>query len=327
MLNKNNKKSIDLVSIIIPNFNREHLIGETLDSILNQSYPNWECIVVDDHSTDKSEKVIRKYCDKDERIKYFSRPENKPKGQCSCRNFGYEMSKGMYVNWFDSDDIMEKEFISSKVNELMSNPDVDAVISKSKYFDHKSGKELFSENRTELTNNLFEDFLVYKISWYLPDPMWRRDFLKDQKLFNEELIAGGVDREFHARMLLYKPSIVIIDKFLTQCRKHEQNTSSHFYNSTQKNNLMKIKHLHSTKALFDLFQEHQVITKTIKETYFKSSMKYLPYVYNNSDAFSMLIELMKDLSINDIKTKIYWIKFWISYFSFSLTGRGNIFLK
>ncbi len=64
-----------LVSIIIPTYNRAHLIGETLDSVLAQTYTNWECIVVDDGSTDATDELMAKYCAKDARIRYYHRPD------------------------------------------------------------------------------------------------------------------------------------------------------------------------------------------------------------------------------------------------------------
>ena len=81
-----------LVSIIIPNFNREKLIVETLQSIINQSYKNWECIVVDDHSTDNSWEIVKELCDVDNRIRQVKRPDNRVKGACTCRNYGFELS-------------------------------------------------------------------------------------------------------------------------------------------------------------------------------------------------------------------------------------------
>ena len=83
-----------LVSIIIPNYNRADLIVETLNSIIAQTYTNWECIVVDDGSTDDSIKVIDEYSKLDPRIYLYIRPNHKRKGANSCRNYGLEMSRG-----------------------------------------------------------------------------------------------------------------------------------------------------------------------------------------------------------------------------------------
>ena len=78
----------DLVSIIIPTYNREHLIGETLNSIIAQTHTNWECIVVDDGSTDNTEEVLKNYKEKDKRFIFLKRPDNLPKGANTCRNIG-----------------------------------------------------------------------------------------------------------------------------------------------------------------------------------------------------------------------------------------------
>ena len=100
-----------LVSIIIPTYNRAHLIGETLDSILAQTYTNWECIIIDDGSSDDTLEVIDNYIKKDNRFQYYRRPVERSKGPNVCRNFGYELSKGEYINWFDSDDVMLPTFL------------------------------------------------------------------------------------------------------------------------------------------------------------------------------------------------------------------------
>ena len=108
-----------LISIIIPNFNRAHLISETLESIRNQTYKHWECIVVDDHSIDNSWAIVDDYCKKDKRFKQVKRPNELPKGACSCRNYGFEISKGLYVNWFDSDYIMISDKLEKQLEQLL----------------------------------------------------------------------------------------------------------------------------------------------------------------------------------------------------------------
>ncbi|XMO86578.1 glycosyltransferase family 2 protein [Algibacter sp. AS12] len=107
-----------LVSIIIPTYNRAHVINETLNSVLAQTYSNWECIVVDDGSTDTTSNLLAEYCDKDLRITYYSRPKNRNKGANACRNFGFEISKGKYIQWLDSDDLMLPNKLEAQVSLL-----------------------------------------------------------------------------------------------------------------------------------------------------------------------------------------------------------------
>lgn len=108
------------ISVIIPAFDREHIIGETLDSILEQSYDNWECLVVDDGSTDNTEKIVRSYCEEDGRIRFFKRPTRRAKGATTCRNIGIEESSGEYFQFLDSDDLIAGNKFEVQIKELKS---------------------------------------------------------------------------------------------------------------------------------------------------------------------------------------------------------------
>ena len=102
-----------LVSIIIPTYNRADLILETLQSVQNQTYTNWECIIVDDGSKDRTEEVVRDFIKTDSRYQYYKRPEYHKQGGNGARNFGFSLAKGDYINWFDSDDIMIDNHLSN----------------------------------------------------------------------------------------------------------------------------------------------------------------------------------------------------------------------
>jgi glycosyltransferase involved in cell wall biosynthesis len=104
-----------LVSIIIPTYNRAHLIGETLDSVLAQTYQNWECIIVDDGSSDTTDEVVEEYTKKDTRFKYYHRPDEHLPGGNGARNYGFKMSQGEYVNWLDSDDLFSENKIEEQI--------------------------------------------------------------------------------------------------------------------------------------------------------------------------------------------------------------------
>mgnify|MGYP003120295360 CR=1 FL=1 len=105
-----------LVSIIIPTYNRSYLIGETLESVLAQSFTNWECIVVDDGSTDYTEELLKFYCKKDKRFQFHQRPINSKNGASACRNYGLEKSKGQLIQFLDSDDLLAKNKLKEQLN-------------------------------------------------------------------------------------------------------------------------------------------------------------------------------------------------------------------
>lgn len=101
------------VSIIIPTYNRVSYLGETLDSLIQQVFQNWECIVVDDGSSDYTVELMEFYSQKDNRFQYHHRPADRPKGANSCRNYGFSLSRGGYIQYLDSDDLLSKK----KINE------------------------------------------------------------------------------------------------------------------------------------------------------------------------------------------------------------------
>lgn len=102
------------VSIIVPIYNSEKWLAKCLDSIIVQTYPYWECILVDDASKDNSKKVIASYLDKDSRFRSISLPTNG--GVSNARNKGLDDAKGSFVSFIDSDDCIAPTFLERLVN-------------------------------------------------------------------------------------------------------------------------------------------------------------------------------------------------------------------
>jgi len=314
-----------LVSIIIPTYNRAHFIGETLDSVSRQTYLNWECIVVDDGSTDKTVELLQAYCRKDTRFKYHLRPFNRAKGANACRNYGFEISNGMYVNWFDDDDVMLPDFIEKKVLLFENKPNLEGVISKTIMFDFNLKIEIGKENRTFLSDSLLEDFASLKSSWYICDVMWSKCFLKEKQLFNEQLKAGQ-DRDFHIRMLLAAPKLEVLDAYLTKYRKHPDNITAKIDHPV-KGVELRISHIQSVSKLIAEIQNHGKLSEELKIIYFKSFIKYLPFLYKNANGKRLLIKLLRKLSFPHKSILLGWLRFFVANLSLKLTGKGQRFLK
>ena len=205
-----------LVSIIIPTFNRTHLIGETLDSVLAQTYQNWECLVVDDGSTDNTAELMATYIAKDSRFQYHHRPKDRLPGGNAARNYGFEKSKGAYIQWFDDDDLMVAEKLELKVAVLIKN-NVDFVISKTKYFNKKNGN--FKNYDFEPKDVTFDMFATDYVKWYTPDMMLMRK-IAERVRFNENLTAGQ-EHNFICQLLLETTNLYFLKKFLTLRRYSE----------------------------------------------------------------------------------------------------------
>lgn len=118
-----------LVSILIPNFNKSLFLKETLNSVLNQNYLNWECIIVDDHSTDSSPNILDEFARLDSRIKVFRRPDYLIKGANSCRNFAFSMASGEYIQYLDSDDQLSPDKIDRQIKQAQKSEWNDIFIS------------------------------------------------------------------------------------------------------------------------------------------------------------------------------------------------------
>lgn len=180
---KNNPK----VSIIIPAFNRDGLIPETLDSVISQTYQNWECVVVDDGSTDNTWNVLKSYQNKDNRFRIYKR-ERQPKGAPTCRNTGFEKSSGDFVIFFDSDDLLAPWMLEKRVTDLAASPDdVDG------YFYHGIKFNKYPGDNTTLQNITynFSDPLNGQLSTsaYISThtTIFKRDRFPVDKPWSEEL--------------------------------------------------------------------------------------------------------------------------------------------
>lgn len=217
-----------LVSIIIPTYNREHLISETLESILAQTYQNWECLIIDDGSTDNTAELLQKYQDLDSRFQYYKRPDTKKKGPNSCRNFGFKKSKGEFINWFDSDDILFEDSIALRIANF--NQSIDGVVAKCEIFDSSNGLKI-AENTILSTGNMIKDYFLGNMTFYVSGPIWRRSFLeKQQELFDEE-IRYLDDWDFNLRMLYQNPNIKFLDIPVFRYRFHAYSLSKQINHS------------------------------------------------------------------------------------------------
>ena len=313
---------LPLVSILIPVFNRESLISETLESIKIQTYSNWECIIVDDGSTDATVAVISENISNDSRFTLYFRPDTKPKGACSCRNYAREKASGAFVNWFDSDDLMHPDFIKLKADFLVENINYDGVLSKTSFFTTHPNTKTGEEERTRISQNLLEDFITKKISWYMPDGMWRASFLKGKELFDEKLLFGQ-DRMFHYKLLADTPTLGIINKYLTQYRKHDAAISSTYFSKTHTEKTLS--HLKASIALISFLKQHNLLSETIKTHLFQEGIMYLPYCYETHT--SILKKYLSSLFVWNIKTMKNTIKVTIAYLSYKISGKGYVFLK
>ena len=191
-----------MISIIIPMYNRASLVGETLDSIVAQTYTDWECIVVDDRSTDDSVAVVQKYVDRDPRFKLMVRPEDRIKGAPTCRNIGCENSKGDIVYFFDSDDILSPEFFEAVTKVSDEHPEAEFFYAELDSFcgDYTS-KKYKPHDRPPYPGTPFDNLCSFRARPSTQRLIWRRRLLESTGINWKEGLLKAQDGDFTFRVL------------------------------------------------------------------------------------------------------------------------------
>lgn len=142
------------VSIITASYNYQDYIKETIESVLNQTFQDWEMIIVDDGSNDNSIDVIKSYCKKDSRVKLYTHEGNINRGLSETIQLGLSKAKGSWVAFLESDDIWEPNCLEEKFKVVKQNPNVEFVY---------SDLEMFGDSeQIELNNKLFYNKLCTK---------------------------------------------------------------------------------------------------------------------------------------------------------------------
>ena len=216
-----------LVTIIIPTYNRANLIGDTLNSVQAQSYQNWECIIVDDGSKDKTKNVVASFIADDKRFSLYSRPDTRKKGPSACRNIGIEKALGEFVVFLDSDDLLSISCLENRVSYCQANQNLDFVVfsmAKFKTLDNlqTDKKEVVFHGQKQ---DLVKLFLVHKYPWNTTRPIYKKKFIESVGGFNESLLILE-DPELALRCLLTTEckyeSVDFIDCYYRQSEDHEK---------------------------------------------------------------------------------------------------------
>ena len=215
-----------LISIIVPIYNVEKYLRQCLDSIIAQTYQNFECLLINDGSPDNSADICKEYVDKDARFHYFEKANG---GLASARNLGIKQSKGQFITFIDSDDWIELDYLEvlySKIKEY----NTDFVISSYNKFDmdedcfyfHIWDQDYYEkiwtsqELLTQLPNLENYDG-SYTVSW---GKLFKRS-LFDEILFNEQR-KFGEDFECSFKLYLTMSSCLYIHKALYNYRVHSE---------------------------------------------------------------------------------------------------------
>jgi len=179
-----------LFSIIIPTYNRAHLIGDTIESVLQQGFSDFEVLIVDDGSKDNTEEKVKKFSD--DRLHYF-KMENVERG--AARNFGLRNSRGTYVNFFDSDDLYYP--CLSAVSEFVLNNGIPYVVYGD--IDNLAPDGSVVKGQT-LPYSSFRENILFNNFLACGSVFLKREVAKDFPFSDDRRLSGSEDWELWLRL-------------------------------------------------------------------------------------------------------------------------------
>lgn len=228
-----------MVSIIIPNYNKAEFITETLQSVAAQSYTDWECIIVDDGSTDNSLEVIEEIAEQDRRFSYLRK---KNEGVSIARNFGIKHSRGQFILPLDSDDVIGPDYLKEAIQVLTEKKSISIVYALAEFIGIKKGAWNLPDFNKE---TMLHTNLVYCAA------LFRREVFVQSGGYADEFKSGIEDWDFWLTAIENQFQFYRIPKVHFYYRIHEMSRNkSHKESSSSKSEMYK----ELIKKHIDLYQ-------------------------------------------------------------------------
>jgi len=215
-----------LVSVIIPIYNKELRLKDTIKCVLSQTFKDFELILIDDGSTDNSAKIALDYKKEDLRIKYYSQ-ENR--GVSVARNRGIELAQGEYITFLDADDRWADNFLAEMINAI-GNSDV-CYCGHYYYINSKKSKARMRFLEGDILDKYIKNITTPNTnSWLI-----KKDYLNKFDLRFPIDLNWGEDMTFFLKVLLHDKNVKCVDKYLTEYHLSDTNSlSSNDMNKIQK---------------------------------------------------------------------------------------------
>ena len=294
----------DLVSILIPNYNKASFLRATLSSILTQTYSNWECIIIDDHSTDESWGILEDFAKIDCRFRIQKRPNQLLKGGNVCRNFAYANASGKFVVFFDSDDLLYPNALHERVNAI-SNSDYDFCVSNGVLWNGKdiNGRLISSWAQGDAMNA----FINFEPLWLTQGVIIRKDFIEKNTITWDERVPFYQDVLYNLKLVILSKNYGITQEvdwiwyvssntsLGTKTKAVNYYSDNYNFISSFYDCIMKIKNCHLQLKHFCFSRIHFLIKANRKKMKLKPIEAYLDFLDKNSisltyiDRFEIMI--------------------------------------
>jgi teichuronic acid biosynthesis glycosyltransferase TuaG len=301
-----------MVSVIMPAYNVEQYIQQSIQTVINQTYKNWELIIINDGSTDNTALIAEQYSTLDARIRLINQSNGK---QASARNAGIEIVKGEYIAFLDSDDLWEPNKLEKQITYLTNYPEIDLVYTNGWVFDYDNLNEL--KPYFQMPLGICSSKKMYQLEYkhnYIPilSVLVKKSIVDRVGLQEERLqFAGCEDWDYWIRMARNGATFYGMKEKLFYYRRHNSNMSA---------NITKMK-----------LAEINVLTKNYDDKYISKKD------YENlmkEKIRNVVFDLIEDNKTNELRlivsevkkqTSIYYLH--ILYLLLVLKQRSSLFIK
>lgn len=306
-------------SVIIPVYNAERYLKECINSIIIQTYKNFELILVNDGSTDNSEEICQNYIKNDKRIKLINQ---KNSGVSSARNVGIKESTGALILFVDSDDSLEKDAIQTIVNNFDNN-DLLCYGYKEVYRDYYN--DVFSNNNLNSKDLFLKSvYLTKEVGGYLWNKCFKADIIKKNKILFDTTLHYCEDLVFVTEYLKFCNKIHYLNKTLYMYRMRKSSVSYNFF--CKKN----ITLLNSYKKLIDDNNDVEISNK-LKYNYLISYYKLKKLIpknfYINNDIIKNEKNILKNEKLNLNELFVFYLIKYFNWLYRFLRNKKNKKLK
>jgi glycosyltransferase involved in cell wall biosynthesis len=283
------------VTIIIATFNRADFIGLTLDSVLNQKYPYYEVIIVDDGGNDNTREVLETYL-KDSRFKFFKRPKEFPKGCPGSRNFGLTKATGEFIWFFDDDDIAHPNLLESSISVLKNTEHDFCRFERTVFYDfEKIEFDKIENTKTDaVSKKNLKQLIIGELPFNSCQVIWRKASLGKEHFRGDIIYAD--DWEFYSRLLSMGLKGVAIDKIFLFARKHP-GSATHKYKTGNKDIQNSV--ILANFSVIDISIKEKIMDRQLFKFFYRQAI-----FFNSYPIVKYLVEKSNLNFINTIKYKI-----------------------
>ena len=316
----------DLISVIIPVYNREKLVEECLDSLTAQTYKNLEIILIDDGSTDNTLNICKKYANNDSRFKIIELSHN---GVSAARNAGLDAAHGEYIFFIDSDDVIHP-FLLETLHRSMKESNAEIAgspllnVGENKWY--KVKEKIENDDNKAITSLINNSDAIYKI-FHESTPinliggvMMSKNLISNTR-FNTDIFIGE-DFYFIYQNLIKGASVIYLGKKWYFCRMHKNNSSKNLSYSAFYTRFSRMKLVWESEIRFGRV-ENANIQKNFAYGCFKTCGKYNK---PNSEDFKKMRNVLKVyrkefFEAFDLKTKFLYLLYAYVPYSFHIINK------